>query len=109
MSSVNKVMLLGRLGRDPEMRYSANGDARASFSVATNFGKGDAQTEWVRCTAWRKAAEAICEHARKGDQVYVQGRSQTRKWTDEKGVEKHTTEIAVSDFQVIGKQVGPFD
>lgn len=98
MSSVNKVILVGNLGKDPEVRYTSGGKAVADFSIATSesFGKGserEEQTEWHRVVVWDRLAELCGQHLRKGSKVYVEGKIQTRKWTDKQGAERFTTEI----------------
>ncbi len=109
MPSVNKVILLGNLGRDPEIRYTQNGQAVANFSMATTKkwkdkdGEKQERTEWHRCVAWGRLAEVIGEYVKKGSPLYVEGELQTRKWTDKEGVEKYTTEIVVQECQLLGR------
>ncbi len=105
---VNKVFLVGTLGRDPEIRYLANGDAVANFSVVTNEQWKDKQTgekkessEFHRCVAWRKLGEICGEYLKKGSQVFIEGKLQTRKWNKD-GVDHYTTEIQVRDMQMLG-------
>lgn len=105
---MNKVMLIGHLGRDPEMRYMPNGDPVANFSVATSerwtdkqSGEKKERTEWARCNIFGKRAEAFCQYVKKGHRVYVEGKMQTRKYTDKSGVERYTTEIVVRDFEFL--------
>lgn len=100
MSSVNKVLLIGRLGRDPEVRYTAGGKAVCNFSIATSetFGRSqekEESTEWHNLVAWEKNAENCGQYLKKGSQVYVEGRLATRKWQDKEGKERQTTEIVV--------------
>lgn len=109
MSGLNKVMLIGRLGSDPELRYTPDGTAVASFSIATseewkdkNTGEKKERTEWHRVVAWRKLGEICGEYLAKGKQVYVEGRIQTRGWEDKDGNKRYTTEIIASDIQFLG-------
>jgi single-strand DNA-binding protein len=111
MASVNKVILVGNLGRDPETRYMPNGDAVTNVALATteswkDKGSGERKelTEWHRVTFYRKLAEVAKEYLRKGSQVYVEGRLQTRKWTDKEGVERYTTEIIADTMQMLGNR-----
>lgn len=99
---VNKVIIVGTLGNDPEVKYSASGSAIANLSVATSeqwkdkqTGEKKEQTEWHRVVIFGKLAEVAGEYLRKGSQVYIEGQLRTRKWTDNAGVEKYTTEIVV--------------
>lgn len=105
MSSVNKAIILGRLGRDPEARYLPDGTCVANLSVATSYKpqNGDEVVEWHRCVAWDRLGEIISEYAKKGDLIYIEGRLQTRKWTDKDGNEKYTTEIVAERVQLIGR------
>lgn len=109
MASVNKVILIGNLGRDPETRYMPNGDAVTNVSIATteswkDKGSGERQekTEWHRVTFYRRLAEVAGEYLKKGSQVYIEGRLETRKWTDKEGVEKYTTEIIANEMKMLG-------
>lgn len=108
MASVNKVILVGNLGRDPEMRYMPSGDAIASFSVATtdNWKDKDGQkqerTEWHRISMFGKLAEIAGEYLKKGSSVYIEGRLQTRKWQDKEGNERQTTEVVADRMQMLG-------
>lgn len=109
MSGLNKVMLIGRLGSDPELRYTPDGTAVANFSIATseewkdkNSGEKKERTEWHRIVAWRKLGEICGEYLAKGKQVYVEGRIQTRSWEDKDGNKRYTTEIVASDIQFLG-------
>lgn len=109
MASVNKVMLIGNLGKDPEVRYTAAGQAVASFSLATSerfknkqSGEWEEKTEWHRITLWGKQAEVAGEYLAKGKTIFVEGRLQTRKWTDQSGAEKYTTEIVGERMQMLG-------
>jgi single-strand DNA-binding protein len=100
--SVNKVILVGNLGRDPEVRYTPSGQAVANFTVATNeawtdkAGQKQERTEWHRVVVWGKAAEACGEYLSKGRQVYVEGRLQTREWTNKEGAKQFTTEVVAN-------------
>lgn len=113
MASVNKVIIVGNLGRDPETRYMPNGDAVTNIAVATteswkdkNTGEKKELTEWHRITFYRKLAEIAGQYLKKGSQVYVEGRLQTRKWTDKEGVERYTTEIIADTMQMLGSRQG---
>jgi single-strand DNA-binding protein len=106
--SLNKVQLIGHLGADPELRYTANGVAVATFSLATNESyKGDddtwqERTEWHNIVAWRRTAEVASEYLAKGRQVYIEGRLQTRSWEGQDGVKRYTTEIVARDLILLG-------
>jgi single-strand DNA-binding protein len=110
MASVNKVILVGRLGKDPETRYMPNGDAVTNITLATSEtwkdknGEKQEKTEWHRVTFYRKLAEIAGEYLKKGSLVYVEGRLETRKWTDKVGVEKYTTEIICNDMQMLSSR-----
>ena len=105
--SLNKVMLIGRLGRDPEIRYSTDGLAIANFSVATDesykdkSGNRQTQTEWHRIVAFGKLAEICGEYLMKGRLVYIEGRIRTRSWTDKNGEKKYTTEIIANNMFIL--------
>lgn len=105
---VNKVILVGNLGNDPEVRYMPNGNAVANLSLATSESWKDQQgqvqerTEWHRLTMYRKLAEIAGEYLKKGSQIYVEGKLQTRKWQDNNGQDKYTTEIIVDQMQMLG-------
>jgi single-strand DNA-binding protein len=105
---LNKVMLIGNLGADPEARYTASGQAIASFRVATSHYRKDAKgnrqeiTEWNRVVAWEQLAEFVNQYLHKGRQVYVEGRLQTRQWTDQQGQNRNTTEIIANDITLLG-------
>lgn len=116
MASVNKVIIVGNLGRDPETRYLPNGDAVTNIAVATteswkdkNTGEKKEVTEWHRVTFYRKLAEIAGQYLKKGSSVYVEGRLQTRKWTDKEGVERFTTEIIADSMQMLGSKHGGTD
>jgi single-strand DNA-binding protein len=102
MAGVNKVILIGNLGRDPEVRYTPSGQAVANFTVATNEswtdkgGQKQERTEWHRVVVWGKSAENCGEYLSKGRQVYVEGRLQTREWTNKEGAKQYTTEIVAN-------------
>lgn len=109
MASVNKVIIVGNLGRDPETRYMPNGEAVTNIAVATTeswkdkqTGEKKEQTEWHRITFYRKLAEVVGQYLKKGSSIYVEGRLQTRKWTDKDGVERYTTEIISDSMQMLG-------
>jgi single-strand DNA-binding protein len=110
--SVNKVILVGRLGRDPELRYTQSGQAVANFSLATNEswtnrdGERQERTEWHRIVVWGKLAEFCGEYVSKGRQVYVEGRLQTREWEDKEGNKRRTTEINGQTIQLLGPRPG---
>lgn len=113
MASVNKTIILGNLGRDPEARYMPNGEAVTNIAVATteswkdkNTGEKKETTEWHRITFYRKLAEIAGQYLKKGSSVYVEGRLQTRKWTDKDGVERFTTEIIADSMQMLGGKGG---
>jgi single-strand DNA-binding protein len=97
--SLNKCMIIGNLGRDPEMRYTPSGQAVTQFSVATNRnfrdpqGEWQSETEWFRVVVWAERAERAAEQLRKGHKVYVEGRLQTRQWEDQTGNKRYTTEL----------------
>jgi len=105
---VNKVILVGRLGRDPEIRYTQNGQAVANFTLATNEvwrdrdGERQERTEWHRIVAWGKQAEFCGNYLGKGRQVFVEGRIQSREWEDREGEKRRTTEIVAQTIQAIG-------
>jgi single-strand DNA-binding protein len=108
MAGVNKVILIGRLGADPEVRYTSDGKAVANFRIATsmNFtgknGEKAEKTEWHRIVAFGKLGEICGEYLSKGKQVYIEGRLQTRSWDDREGVKKWTTEIVATTMQMLG-------
>ena len=108
--SVNKVILVGRLGRDPETRYTGSGQAVANFTLATDStykdraGERQKRTEWHRIVAWGKLAEICQQYLKKGSQVYIEGRLQTREWEDKSGQKRSTTEIVASDMRMLGSR-----
>jgi single-strand DNA-binding protein len=112
MASVNKVILIGNLGRDPETRYMPEGGAITNISIATTEvwkdknGEKQEKTEWHRVAFFGKLAEIAGEYLKKGSQVYVEGRLQTRKWQDKDGADKYTTEIVADRMQMLGSRQG---
>jgi single-strand DNA-binding protein len=113
MASVNKVILIGNLGRDPEVRYAPSGSAICNVTLATsrqwkdkNSGDRQEETEWHRVVFYDRLAEIAGEYLKKGRPVYVEGRLKTRKWTDKDGVEKYTTEIVADQMQLLGSREG---
>ena len=115
MASVNKVILIGNLGRDPETRYTTGGDAVTNLRIATTetwkdkAGEKQEKTEWHRIVIFGKTAEVAGQYLRKGSQVYIEGRLQTRKWTDKEGQERYTTEIVADRMQMLGSRGGGGD
>jgi len=110
---VNKVILVGNLGRDPEMKYTASGAAIANITVATSESWNDKQTgekvektEWHRVVAFQRLAEIMGEYLRKGSQVYIEGKLQTRKWQDQNGQDRYSTEVVANDMQMLGARGG---
>ena len=108
MAGINKAILIGRLGSDPEVRYTPSGAAVANFSIATSeewkdrdTGEKKERTEWHRIVAWRRLGELCGEFLSKGRQVYVEGRIQTRSWEDRDGNKRYTTEIIATDVQFL--------
>lgn len=112
MASVNKVILVGNLGKDPDSRYLPDGGAVCNFSVATTdkwkdkSGEPQERTEWHRVATFAKLAEICGEYLKKGSQVYIEGRLQTRKWTDKEGHDRYTTEIVADRMQMLGSRGG---
>ena len=110
---VNKAILIGNLGNDPDMRYTAGGAAVANISIATaeswrdkETGEQQERTEWHRVVFFGRLAEIVGEYLRKGSQVYVEGRIQTRKWQDKEGQDRYTTEIVANELQMLGSKGG---
>jgi len=110
---VNKVILVGHLGKDPEVRYSPNGGAVTNITLATseswkdkNTGEKQEKTEWHRVVFFGKLAEIAGEYLKKGSQVYLEGRLQTRKWQDKEGKDRYTTEIVAGEMQMLGSREG---
>ena len=102
-NDLNLCQFIGRLGKDPETRYMPNGDAVCNFSIACGWKSKDKEgAEWVRVATFGKLAEICGQYLKKGSQVYVAGRFQTRKWTDKDGVEKYSTEIMGDRMQMLG-------
>jgi len=99
---MNKVTLIGHLGRDPEMRYTPDGQAVTSFSVATSYGQGDKkQTEWFNCSAWEKQAELCNQYLQKGSQVYIEGRIKSREYEVD-GKTRFSLDVSVNQVQFLG-------
>ena len=110
---VNKVILVGNLGRDPEIRYTPNGAAVANITVATSeswkdkqSGEQQERTEWHRVVFFNRLAEIVGEYLKKGSQIYLEGKLQTRKWQDQSGQDRYTTEIVGSEMQMLGGRGG---
>lgn len=109
MASVNKVILVGNLGRDPEIRYTQTGTPVTNFTMATSerwtdpSGEKREKTEWHRIVVWGKQAEVAAEYLRKGRQVYIEGSLQTREWTDREGNKRYTTEVRAQRLQLLGR------
>ncbi len=113
MASVNKVIIVGNLGRDPETRYMPSGDAITNIAVATTdkwkdkaTGEQKEATEWHRISFFGKLAEIAGQYLKKGSQVYIEGKLRTRKYTDKDGVEKYSTEIVADSMQMLGSRQG---
>ena len=113
MASVNKVILVGNLGADPESRFMTNGDAVVNINIATTDSWKDKQTgekreatEWHRVVFYRKLAEIAGQYLKKGSQVYVEGALKTRKWQDKEGVDRYTTEIVANEMKMLGSRQG---
>ena len=107
--SLNKCMIIGNLGRDPEMRYTPSGQAVTQFSVATNRnyrkdGEWESETEWFRVVVWGEQGERAAEYLRKGHKVYVEGRLQTRQWEDQSGAKRYTTELIANRVQSLERR-----
>jgi single-strand DNA-binding protein len=114
MASINKVILVGNIGRDPETRYMLSGEAVTSIALATTDKWKDKQTgeqkeatEWHRISFFSKLAEIAGQYLKKGSQVYIEGRLRTRKYTDKDGVEKYSTEVIADTMQMLGGRQGP--
>ncbi len=113
--SVNKVILIGRLGKDPELRYTPGGKPVGSFSLATSErwtspdGEKKESTTWHNIVVWGKPAEVMKEYLRKGQEVYIEGRIDNRSWTDKEGNKRYTSEVVVQNFQFIGNRQGGGD
>jgi single-strand DNA-binding protein len=110
MASLNKVILIGNLGKDPEVRVTASGQTMANFSLATKDsyknkeGKREERTEWHNVVLWGRLAEIAREYLHKGKQVYIEGRLQTRKWEDKNGNVRYTTEVVTDAMQMLGSK-----
>ena len=108
--SLNKCMIIGNLGRDPEMRYTPSGQAVTQFTVATNRnyrdqqGEWQSETEWFRVVVWGQQAERTAERLRKGNKVYVEGRIQTRQWADQSGAKRYTTELIANQVSSLERR-----
>ena len=110
---VNKVILVGNLGKDPEIKYTASGAAIANLTIATSDSWNDKQTgekvektEWHRVVAFQRLAEIMGEYLKKGSQVYIEGKLQTRKWQDQNGQDRYSTEVVANDMQMLGGRGG---
>ncbi|MGY8813952.1 MAG: single-stranded DNA-binding protein [Gammaproteobacteria bacterium] len=115
---INKVILVGNLGNDPDVRYTAGGAAVSNISIATSetwkdkeSGEKQEKTEWHRVVFFGRLAEIVAEYLKKGSQVYIEGRLQTRKWQDKEGADRYTTEIVANEMQMLGSRgsSGNFD
>ncbi len=113
MAGINKVILLGNLGKDPEMRHTPSGVPVCSFPVATSesytdrqSGERRTQTEWHNVVLWRRLAEIAEQYLRKGSQVYIEGKIRTRSWDDENGNKRYTTEVVADQMQLLGRPQG---
>ena len=109
MSGVNKCIIIGRLGKDPELKYTQSGDAVAKFSVATsetwkdkNTGEKKEKTEWHNIEAWRRLGEICNQYLHKGSQVYIEGRLKTESWEDKDGTKRYMTKIVAQSMQMLG-------
>jgi len=108
--SLNKVMIIGHLGRDPEMRYTPSGRPVTTFTVATSRswntvdGERHSETEWFNIVAWGNLAEICKQYLTKGQQVYIEGRLQTRKWDDKEGNKHYTTEVVAQEMMMLGER-----
>lgn len=110
---LNKVMLIGSLGKDPEMRQIPNGGAVANITVATseswkdkNTGQNQERTEWHRVVFFNRLAEIVCQYLKKGSKIYIEGQLRTRKWQDKSGQDRYTTEIVASEMQMLDSRGG---
>jgi single-strand DNA-binding protein len=111
MASVNKVILIGHIGQDPEMRHLANGDTATNISLATSeqwkdkaTGEQKEQTEWHRVSFFGKQAEIVCQYLKKGSQIYVEGKIRSKKYTDKSGIERTAFEIISESFKMLGSK-----
>ncbi|VAX05378.1 Single-stranded DNA-binding protein [hydrothermal vent metagenome] len=110
---INKVILIGNLGKDPEVKYAANGNAIANITLATseswkdkNTGEQVDKTEWHRVVFFRRLAEIAGEYLKKGSKVYIEGKLQTRKWQDQNGQDRYTTEVVANEMQMLDSRGG---
>ena len=112
MPSINKVMLIGNLGKDPEMKYMTSGDAIANLTLATTenwkdkAGEKQEKTEWHRVSMFGRLAEIAGEYLKKGASIYIEGKLQTRKWQDKEGNDRYTTEIVANEMKMLGGKPG---
>jgi len=112
MKSLNRVMLIGNLGKDPELKYTQSGDAVANFSIACGESWKDAEgnkkerTEWMNIVAWKKLAEICGQYLHKGSKVFVEGKLQTRSWDDKNGIKRYTTEVVIHDLVMLDPKPG---
>jgi single-strand DNA-binding protein len=110
MASINKVILIGNLGKDPELRYTPGGAAVVNFSIATNerwkdkSGQSQERTEWHNIVLWGRLAEIANDYLKKGSSVYIEGRLQTRSWEDRDGNKRYTTEVVGRQMQLLGRE-----
>ncbi len=111
MASVNKAIIVGHLGQDPELRYTSSGESAANISVATSeqwkdkhSGEQKEQTEWHRISFFGKPAEIVCQYLRKGSQIYVEGKIRSKKYTDKNGIERTAFEIISESFKMLGSK-----
>ena len=108
--SVNKAILVGRLGKDPETRFTSGGQAVATFNMATDSsykdrnGERQKRTEWHRIKAWGKLAEIVQQYLKKGSLIFIEGRIETREWQDKEGVKRYTTEIVANEMRMLGSR-----
>ena len=108
--TVNKVILVGNIGQDPELKYTASGAPVLTLSVATTTsykaqdGNTVENTEWSKCVIWRKLAEIIAQYAKKGSKIYIEGKLATRSWEDQNGVKRYTTEVQVENAQLLDRR-----
>ena len=115
MASINKVMLIGNLGKDPEIRYMPSGDAIANLTLATTenwkdkAGEKQEKTEWHRVSMFGRMAEIAGEYLKKGSSVYIEGKLQTRKWQDKEGNDRYTTEIVANEMKMLGSRASGGD
>lgn len=113
MASLNKVLLIGHLGADPEVRYTTSGDAVCNIRLATSdtwkdkaTGEQKEATEWHRIVFYRRLAEIAAQYLKKGSQVYIEGRIRTRKWQDKDGQDRYTTEVEATEMKMLGRRDG---